>query len=140
MSYARISARMSISVSHDANTGCAKIAHLSIQSLCTGDGPAVLTREEARQLVYARISAESPCAEQTVELAIVDSETIEKEYGWVFFYQTKEYLKSANIVDALVGNAPFIVNKYTGELIETGTANPIEDYIAEYETQSGYRV
>jgi hypothetical protein len=100
----------------------------------------VLTREEARQLVYARISAESPCAEQAVELAIVDSETIEKEYGWVFFYQTKEYLKSGNIIDALVGNAPFIVNKYTGELIETGTANPIEDYIAEYETQSGYRV
>ena len=100
----------------------------------------MLTREEARQLVYARISEEGPCAEQAVELAIIDSETNEKECGWVFFYQTKEYLKTGNIVDALVGNAPYIVNKYTGELIETGTANPIEDYIAEYETQSGYGV
>ena len=100
----------------------------------------MLTREEARQLVYARISAEGSCAEHTVELAILDNETIEKEYGWVFFYQTKEYLKTGNILDALVGNAPYIVNKYTGELIETGTANPIEDYIAEYEARSGYGV
>ena len=100
----------------------------------------MLTREEARQLVYARINAEDPSAEQTAELAIIDSETIEKEYGWVFFYQTKEYLKTGDIVDTLVGNAPYIVNKYTGEVIETGTAYPIEDYIAKYEEERGYGV
>lgn len=100
----------------------------------------MLTREEARQLVYARINAEDPYTDQAVELAIIDSETIEKEYGWVYFYQTTEYLKTGDIVDGLVGNAPYIVNKYTGELIETGTANPVEDYIAEYEARSGYGV
>ena len=100
----------------------------------------MLTQEEAKELVYACINAEDSYAEQTVELVIIDDETIEKEYGWVFFYQTKEYLKTGNIVDALVGNAPYIVNKYTGELIETGTANPIEVYIAEYESESGYGV
>ena len=100
----------------------------------------MLTRQEAEQLVYARINAEDANAEQTVELAIIDNETIEKEYGWVFFYQTKEYLKTGNVLDAVVGNAPYIVNKFTGELIEAGTANPIEDYIAEYETRSGYAV
>ena len=99
----------------------------------------MLTREEAKELVYARINAHDPYADQTVELAIIDDETIEKEYGWVFFYQTKEYLKTGNIIDALVGNAPYIVNKYTGELIETGTADPIEQYIAEYESDNGYR-
>ncbi len=100
----------------------------------------MLTREEARELVYARINAEDPYAERAVELAIIDDETIEKEYGCIFFYQTKEYLKTGNVVDALVGNAPYIVNKYTGELIETGTANPVEEYIAEYESESGYGV
>ena len=69
----------------------------------------------------------------------IDDETIEKEYGWVFFYQTEKYLRTGNIIDALAGNAPYIVNKYTGELIETGTANPVEEYIAEYESESGYR-
>jgi len=97
----------------------------------------VLTKQEAENLVYARINAEDPYAEQNVELAIIDGETINKEYGWVFFYQTKDYLESGDIVDALVGNAPFIVNKYTGELIETGTANPVEEYIAVYEAEIG---
>ena len=89
--------------------------------------------------MYARINAHDPYADQAVEFAIIDDETIEKEYGWVFFYQTKEYLKTGNMIDTLVGNAPYIVNKYTGELIETGTANPIEQYIAEYESENGYR-
>ena len=100
----------------------------------------MLTREQAKELVYARINAEDPYALNKVELAIIDDETIEKEYGWVFFYQTKEYLKTGDLLDVLVGNAPYIVNKYTGELIETGTANPIEEYIAEYEKESGYGI
>ena len=100
----------------------------------------MLTRRDAEQLVYARINAEDTDAEQTVELAIIDDETIEKEYGWIFFYQTKEYLCTGNALDALVGNAPYIVDKFTGELVETGTANPVEDYIAEYEARSGYAV
>jgi hypothetical protein len=99
----------------------------------------VLTREEAKKLVHSRINAHDPHVNQVVELVIIDDETIEKEYGWVFFYQTKEYLKTGNIIDALAGNAPYIVNKYNGELIETGTANPVEEYIAEYESESGYR-
>lgn len=87
--------------------------------------------------MHKRINAVDPYGPQNIELAIMDSETIEKEYGWVFFYQAQEYIKTRDIVDALVGNAPYIVNKYTGELIETGTANPVEDYIAEYEAQMG---
>ena len=47
---------------------------------------------------------------------------------------------TGDIVDALVGSAPYIVNMYTGELIETGTASPIDDYIAKCETESGYGV
>ena len=88
--------------------------------------------------MYTRINVEHPGVTQTAKLAIMDSETIEKEYGWVFFYQSKEYLETGNSGDALLGNAPFIVNRYTGEVVETGTANPIEDYIAEYEARTGY--
>lgn len=100
----------------------------------------VLTKEEAKQLVYERINAADPYETNTIELAIIDNETIEKEYGWVFFYQTKEYLKTGDIGDLLLGNAPYIVNKYTGEVVATGTAYPIEDYIAEYEEERGYGV
>jgi hypothetical protein len=100
----------------------------------------VLAKEEAEQLVYTRIKDAGSHAAQTAELVIMHELTIEKEYGWVFFYQTKKYLKAGDILDALAGNAPLIVNKFTGEIIETGTANPIEDYIAEYEAQIGHGV
>jgi hypothetical protein len=33
----------------------------------------------------------------------------------------------------LIGNAPYIVNRETGELVDTGTAEDIEDYVADYE-------
>ena len=98
----------------------------------------MLTRKEAKELVYARINAESPYTAKKVELAIIDDETIEKAYGWIFFYQTRDYLKTGDMLDTLVGNAPYIVNKYTGEIIETGTAYPVEDYIADYEKEHGY--
>jgi len=97
----------------------------------------VLTKEEAEQLVYTRIKGEGANAEQTAEIVILHEHTIEKEYGWIFFYQTKKYLQTGDFLDALAGNAPYIVNKYTGGIIETGTAKPIEDYIAEYEAQIG---
>jgi hypothetical protein len=34
-----------------------------------------------------------------------------------------------------MGNAPYIVNKNTGEIIEAGTAYDIEYYIKEYESK-----
>lgn len=71
----------------------------------------------------------------SIEPVIIDNEIIEKEWGWVFFYQNKKYLETNNIDDALAGNAPYIVNRHTGEIIETGTAKPIEEYISEYEVK-----
>jgi hypothetical protein len=63
---------------------------------------------------------------------IIREATIAKPYGWIFFYQSKEYLETGNFLEQLVGNAPIIVNIH-GELGLTGTAFPLEHYLAEYE-------
>lgn len=70
-------------------------------------------------------------------IEIIDRETIEKDYYWVFFYNTKKFLETNNLSYALAGNAPIIVNKATGAFYETGTAQPIEFYMREYENQIG---
>ena len=58
---------------------------------------------------------------------------IQKEYfGWVFFYQSKNYLKTGNISWILAGNAPFIVCHETGAVHVLGTAYPADVYIKEY--------
>jgi len=68
-----------------------------------------------------------------IECALIKPKTIERKWGWVFFYQSTDYIKSGDFRDMLGGNAPIIVNKLTGKLIHTGTAYEILHYIKEYE-------
>ena len=70
---------------------------------------------------------------ESIDCGILKDETIEKDWGWVFFYQSLAFLESGDFRDMLGGNAPIIVNKLTGTLIHTGTAYEIEYYIKEYE-------
>jgi hypothetical protein len=42
-------------------------------------------------------------------LALIDSATAEYHVGWVFYYQSAEYVKSGDVRDSLVGNAPLFV-------------------------------
>jgi hypothetical protein len=64
---------------------------------------------------------------------IVREATIAKPYGWIFFYQSKEFLDGGAISTALARNAPIIVNRNTDELRVTGTAMPLEHYLRQYE-------
>ena len=88
--------------------------------------------KEAKELVEKEIE-KSITPSDPIEPVVIDSETIEKEWGWVFFYQDKQYLDTGDTSFALVGNAPYLVNRLSGEITITGTANPIEEYIREYE-------
>jgi hypothetical protein len=58
--------------------------------------------------------------------------TIQKPYGWIFFYNTKEWIATGDPNYSLVGNAPIIVG-IDGEIRITGTAHPLEYYLARYE-------
>jgi len=68
-------------------------------------------------------------------LGLANSETLEKDFGWVFFYNSKDYIETGNFRSMLAGNAPFIVDRNSGEVHVTGTAKPVEDYITDYENQ-----
>lgn len=100
----------------------------------------MLTKEQAKEKVELKINEPDLYWPDKPKIIVLDDCTIEKQWGWVFFYQSSEYLETGDFSSQLAGNAPFIVNKYTGELIATGTALPIEDYINEYEQQIGQSV
>lgn len=68
-----------------------------------------------------------------VELEIVDKFTLERGFGWVFFYDSAKHLETGKISDAIAGNAPIIVDRNDGSVHETGTAHPVEHYIQVYE-------
>lgn len=66
-------------------------------------------------------------------LVILHGHTLEKPWGWVFFYTSKQFHETGDSRFALAGNAPYIVERETGRLIQTGTALPLDEYIANYE-------
>lgn len=56
----------------------------------------------------------------------------EHDFGWVFCYNTQRYVDTGDINNALGGNAPLIVDREDGQLYVTGTAYPLDHFIAEY--------
>lgn len=68
---------------------------------------------------------------------LVIAQEREYEFGWAFFWNTKEFLDSGDHRHALVGNAPIIVDRGDGQLYVTGTAHSWEHYLQEY--RSGKR-
>lgn len=67
-----------------------------------------------------------------ISLALLESATVEFEYGWVFCYQSQEYVNTGNTESLVGGNAPFIIDKFTAEIVITGTGKPMEVYLDEY--------
>ena len=95
----------------------------------------MVTREEAQALVEAMV-AESDLPDGDVPV-VLEHATIEKSWGWVFFYESRRFLETGDNSSRLAGNAPIIVDARTGIASDTGTAYPIEHYIAEYEREHG---
>lgn len=102
----------------------------------------MFTRQHADQVVavyldeheIARFDFESPLPlhddphNQKLVVVRVD----EHDFGWLYFYDSSAHVETGKPADALLGNAPLIVDKVDGKLYVTGTAHPIEHYLQEY--------
>ncbi|SQH38626.1 Uncharacterised protein [Salmonella enterica] len=51
----------------------------------------------------------------------------------MFFFEYRKYLETGGNASRLAGNAPFIIDKDSGEIVELGTAWPLEKYLKDYE-------
>ncbi len=89
-----------------------------------------MTKEEGMRLV---LNALEGMLAGGYQLKVDTEQTVEKSFGWVFFYNTREFIESGNIIYALAGNGPIIVNRHTAEVIFCGTNKPTHEIIEEYE-------
>lgn len=90
----------------------------------------MLTFAKARQLAESWVRI--VCGDG---IELVQSSTVAKPYGWVFFYQSSAFLKNPDDISlALAGNAPFIIDRINGEVTVLGTAVPTVDYLQHFET------
>jgi len=62
---------------------------------------------------------------------VLSGKPTETEFGWVYFYNSKHFIETGDVGYALIGNAPIVVMKTTGEIRGTGTAQPLEVYLEE---------
>jgi hypothetical protein len=90
----------------------------------------MLTKEEALGLVSKELQRRSPPDDP---LIVVEEHTIEKAFGWVFFYNSMKFLDTGIYEYSLAGNGPVIVDKSTGTVEFYGSANPVEEIIKTYE-------
>jgi len=86
----------------------------------------MISRDSARSLLADRLGN---------DVVILDERTIEKDWGWVFFYQSRRFVEANRFEDMLVGNGPYLVNRFDGSVHGTDTHHPIECYIQRYERQ-----
>ena len=94
----------------------------------------MLTKSEALVLVSKKLRQMGPLDDAFV---VVDAGTIEKPYGWVFFYKSQKCIETGENSRRLAGNGPVIVNKHGASVQFFGTANSIETLICEYEAKLG---
>jgi hypothetical protein len=91
----------------------------------------MIDRAEATRLMSAWLTdhAGADAEGGRIELCLLEQETLEMDFGWVFFYTSKLFRDTGDFRYALAGNAPMIVDRMDGSFHSTGTAHPFEYYI-----------
>jgi hypothetical protein len=90
----------------------------------------MLTKSDAMVLIHEFLKK---IEEAGSHLAINDSKTIEKPYGWIFFYNSKKFIESGDNRYRLAGNGPLVVDKVTHVITGLASNSSIQDAISEYE-------
>ena len=96
---------------------------------------AMITFEQARAIALAEIAKALP----KYDFVLLDEETVAKPYGWIFWYNTRKYLETGNIMDATPGNAPFVVDNTDGNVHYLSTGVPFTEALRTVERSLGVR-
>ena len=66
-------------------------------------------------------------------MVIVEEATVQRDYGWVFYYTTRRHRETGSLEDYVPGNSPILVTRHDGALHPMGTSRTVEQYLAQYE-------
>ncbi|WP_053002652.1 hypothetical protein [Kordia jejudonensis] len=90
----------------------------------------MLTQQEMLTIAEHYMSFSS---DKKIEFTLYYESIIRKEYGNIYKYDSKKYIKTGDFKYHVPGSAPFLVEKETGRVVNFGTAYPLEFYLDEYE-------
>jgi hypothetical protein len=64
---------------------------------------------------------------------VLYEDIIEKDYGWIFFTDSKEFIRTGDFMHSCIGSGGTLVEKKTGNHISFGSAYPLEQNLKIYE-------
>ena len=91
----------------------------------------MLTDKEIENIAKAYIAKKAENSKK--DLILSPEPILKKQYGNVFYYNSRKFIEERDIDYALLGNGPFLVEKNTGKIFQFGTAESEEYYLNEYE-------
>lgn len=95
----------------------------------------MISRQQAEELVIRHL--DNVGRDVPGGVALMAENTIEKAYGWIFFYNSKRFLETGDPLEALGGNSPILVESATGRITLLGTATPVADSLRRVEIENG---
>ena len=70
-----------------------------------------------------------------IEVVVVDARTVERDFGWVFRYESRKALETGDVKEAISGNGPIVVDRHSGRLRRFGSLVSTERAISQYEAE-----
>jgi len=87
----------------------------------------MISRAAAWQIAQAKVNELASAAGD--DFALMPRETREVDQGWVFFFNSADYVRTGNYIHALAGNGPLLVLR-DGDVVLLPSAVPWEDAIS----------
>lgn len=87
----------------------------------------MLTKQDAFKIVREKLDDNYDILEEC---------TVEKDYGWIIFPQTKAYIQARELIDMAFGSGGVLVEKRSGKTIQFGSTYSTETNLKIYE--AGY--
>ncbi|HMZ47475.1 MAG TPA: YrhB domain-containing protein [Flavobacteriales bacterium] len=89
----------------------------------------MITFEQARDIALAELARALP----KYDFVLLDDETVTMPYGWIFWYNTRKYLETGDIMASTPGNAPFVVERSDGRIHYLPTGVPFPEALRKVE-------
>ena len=90
----------------------------------------MLSREDAQAIALTTIAAVTKEWKRTY--LILEDEVLEKDFAWVFPFNTQAYVETRDVMDMALGIGPVVVNRQTGAVV-VAPPMPIDRFLEQYE-------
>jgi hypothetical protein len=84
----------------------------------------MITKAQAAAIASAKVKELARAADDRFE--ILEDQTKEVDRGWVFFFNSADFVRTRDPLDALAGNGPILVFR-DGRIAQLSTAVPLEE-------------